>query len=176
VKRNWLLILGGVIIVVLVVILLAAPSKPKVVISDFGSCAAAGHVIMESYPPQCAADGKTYTQDIGDELNKADQVKLTNLPANTTVKSPLEIEGQAKGPWFSEASLPVKLVDDKGNPLAEAIAQAQADSMTSDFVPFKVSLTFNLPVGVTKGNLVFEKDNPSGDAANAESFRLPVKF
>lgn len=33
-------------------------------ITDFNSCVAAGNPIMESYPRQCAAFGKTYVEEI----------------------------------------------------------------------------------------------------------------
>jgi len=33
-------------------------------ISNFEECAAAGNPIMESYPEQCTANGKTYTKEI----------------------------------------------------------------------------------------------------------------
>jgi hypothetical protein len=41
------------------------PSSSEVdSITDFDSCAAAGNPIMESYPRQCAAGGKTYVEQL----------------------------------------------------------------------------------------------------------------
>ncbi|MCJ7786739.1 GerMN domain-containing protein, partial [Patescibacteria group bacterium] len=77
--------------------------------------------------------------------------------------------------WFFEASFPIKLVDEKGNELGIAIAQAQSDWMTEDFVPFEAELHFELPV-TEKGTLILEKDNPSGLLENADELRIPVKF
>lgn len=36
--------------------------KPIKAIDTFESCVAAGNPIMESYPEQCSADGKTFTK------------------------------------------------------------------------------------------------------------------
>jgi Tfp pilus assembly protein PilX len=36
--------------------------KQSTQISNFEECAAAGNPIMETYPEQCMADGKTYTK------------------------------------------------------------------------------------------------------------------
>lgn len=92
---------------------------------------------------------------------------------NQIISSPLSIEGKARGTWFFEASFPIKLLDKNGNQLAIAIAQAQSDWMTEDFVSFKAKLSWN-SLTQMDGILVFEKDNPSDLLENAGEFRLPV--
>lgn len=145
-------------------------------INSFGECDAAGYLILESYPSQCVTpNGEKFVEDIGNELEKADLIKINNPRPNQTVKSPIIIEGQAKGSWFFEASFPIKLFDANGNQLATAIAQAQGDWMTMDFVPFKAILEFVAPA-TDAGNLILEKDNPSGLPQNADQLRVPVKF
>lgn len=99
--------------------------------------------------------------------------------SGSLVESPLLILGQARGLWFFEASFPVRLLDADGNEIANGIAQADlpADGewMTEDFVPFQAELKFSPPLTET-GTLVLEKDNPSGEAANAAELRIPVEF
>lgn len=102
-------------------------------------------------------------------------IRLFNIKANDEVGSPLEIEGEAKGTYYFEASFPVKIVDSQGNVLATSIAQAQEDWMTVNYVPFKLTLEFNKPSSTT-GEIIFEKDNPSGLPENSESFRVPIRF
>jgi hypothetical protein len=104
-----------------------------------------------------------------------DLIKVTTPTPNLSVTSPLEISGEAKGPWFFEGSAPVKLLDANSKVLAEGIAQAQGDWMTENFVPFTASLTFSTPTTST-GTLVLSKDNPSGLPANDKSVSIPVKF
>ncbi len=90
------------------------------------------------------------------------------LIANGTV-----IEGRARGPWFFEASFPIELRDEKGALLTTAIAQAEGDWMTIEYVPFRATLHFPPPAS-SKGTLVFKKDNPSGLPENDRSIERPV--
>lgn len=173
------LILLGVLIVVGVfaaAIFLEKNKTVNVSVNNFEECTAAGYPVMESYPRQCqAADGNNFIEDIGNELAKADLIKLANPRPNQAVKSPLLLEGQARGSWYFEASFPVKLYDKDNNLITQAVAQAQGDWMTTDFVSFKAELTFALPATKT-GFLVLEKDNPSDLPGNQDQLRLPVKF
>lgn len=41
-------------------------NKSNSSINSFEECAAAGNPIMESYPEQCSANGKTFTRDISE--------------------------------------------------------------------------------------------------------------
>lgn len=89
------------------------------------------------------------------------------------VKSPITLEGQAKGFWYFEASFPVKLFDENGKEVGATTVQAQGDWMTENFVPFKGELSYN-SIATTTGMLVFERDNPSGLPQNIEEYRVPV--
>ncbi len=104
-----------------------------------------------------------------------DQIRVSSPQAGQAVSSPLVVAGEARGTWYFEASFPVKLLDADGRPLAVAPAQAQGDWMTEEFVPFQVSLAFDLPPTAT-GTLVLQKDNPSGLPENDDEIRLPVEF
>ncbi|OGY44355.1 MAG: hypothetical protein A2731_00095 [Candidatus Buchananbacteria bacterium RIFCSPHIGHO2_01_FULL_39_8] len=144
-------------------------------INSFQDCIDAGNPVMESYPRQCRANGKTFTEDIGNELEKTDLIQVSNPRPNQTISSPLVITGQARGYWFFEASFPIKLLDENNNEIAIAIAQAQSDWMTENFVPFEATLEFVAEPN-TSGWLVLEKDNPSGLPENADELRMPVIF
>jgi len=144
------------------------------VISSFDDCVAAGNPVMKSYPRQCRAGDKTFTEDIGNELEKRDLIRLDSPRPNQTIKSPLQITGQARGYWFFEAVFPVNLLVD-GQVIAAGLAQAQEEWMTEDFVPFEVELIFAKPE-FGKGELILERDNPSGLPENADELRVPVVF
>ncbi len=144
-------------------------------VATFEQCVAAGNPVQESYPRQCRAGGKTFAEDIGNELEKTNLIRVTTPRPNTQVKSPLAIQGEARGTWFFEGSFPVTLFDENGEVLATGVAQTKGEWMTEEFVPFTVELTFPTPVG-TKGQLILAKDNPSGLAQNADSLRIPVTF
>ena len=89
--------------------------------------------------------------------------------------SKLEVSGQARGNWYFEASFPVRIYDADGLELGVAIAQAQGEWMTTEFVPFIANLSFKKP-STPKGILVLQKDNPSGLAEYDDELRIPVNF
>lgn len=105
----------------------------------------------------------------------ADLVRVTSPSSGALVTSPLVVTGEARGPWYFEASFPVRLVDDSGHDLAIGPAQAEGEWMTERFVPFKATLTFKAPRG-RKGVLILERANPSGETRHAGEFRVPVRF
>ncbi|PJE50490.1 MAG: hypothetical protein COV29_03725 [Candidatus Yanofskybacteria bacterium CG10_big_fil_rev_8_21_14_0_10_36_16] len=145
-------------------------------IRNFEECAAAGYPIMESHPRQCREPGgKTFVEDIGNELEKIDIIRVDSPRPNSYISSPLTITGQARGIWFFEASFPIRLLDENNREIAVAIAQAQSDWMTKEFVPFKATLNFNAPA-TNKGILVFEKDNPSGLPEYEDKLIMPILF
>ena len=145
-------------------------------INSFEECVSAGYPVLESYPRQCKTpDGKTFTEDIGNELEKVDLIQMGNPRPNQIIESPLFIKGKARGNWYFEADFPVKLFDDNGFLLGITIAQALGDWMTEDFVPFSATLLFSVP-STPKGKLVLEKDNPSGLPEHADELTIPVYF
>src|SRR3989344_5346455 len=101
--------------------------------------------------------------------------RVSNPLPNQVVESPLIVRGEAPGPWFFEANLPVRLVDDAGHLLAQVGAQAEGEWMTTDFVPFSAVLVFSTASSTT-GVLIIAKDNPSGLPEHAAEFKIPVRF
>ncbi len=83
---------------------------------------------------------------------------LLKLDGNT-----ISFEGLASGTMFFEASFPIQLQDQTGVVIAQGIAQAEGDWMTTESVPFKAKLTALGPISAPlSGTLVLQKDNPSG--------------
>lgn len=145
-------------------------------IASFADCKNAGYPILESYPAQCkTSDGKSYTEEIGNEIEKMDLIILESPRPNQKITSPQTIKGKARGTWFFEGSFPFKLIDEGGFLIDQGNAQAVGDWMTEDFVPFTAKLTAPIPTG-GKGMLILEKDNPSGLPENADQLEVPVVF
>lgn len=149
--------------------------------TSFAECVAAGYPVAESYPRQCTtASGKHFVEEIGNELEKADLIQLTNPRPGQKITSPLTVTGQARGYWFFEASFPVVLTDWDGRIIAEGVAQAEGEWMTEEFVPFAVTLTFDTPTAgdpaVNRGSLILQKDNPSGLPEHDDALEIPVVF
>jgi hypothetical protein len=162
-----------VLVVILIVVVRGIRSVPSV--TNFTECAAAGYPIMESYPRQCrTSDGRTFVEEVSSSIN-TDLIRVTVPASGTLVQSPLVVQGEARGGWYFEASFPVKLLDANGKQIGIAPAQAEGEWMTTEFVPFKATITFTKPSTPT-GTLVLEKDNPSGLPENADSITIPVRF
>ena len=157
---------------------LAKDEAPKPVVTSFEECVEAGNPVMESYPRQCRGDDQIFTENIGNELEKTDLIQVDYPRPNQTISSPLTITGEARGSWYFEASFPVILTDWDGLIIAQGIATAKDDWMTTDFVPFEATLTFAADKNVysNKGSLILKKDNPSGLAENDDALEIPVVF
>lgn len=136
---------------------------------------------MESYPARCTANGKTYVQDVpfievpkAEELPKSEVIIESPL-ANTKVGSPLTIKGMAKGNWFFEGKLVIKLYDGNRKLIGQGAGTSSSDWMTTNLIPFSAELQFTVPT-TPKGTLIIEKDNPSGEVENAGQVAIPLQF
>lgn len=152
--------------------------EPLLVVTNFAECVASGSPIMESYPRQCRHGNQSFMEDVGNILEKTDLIRLNMPRPNQTIASPLIITGEARGTWFFEASFPVVLVDWDGRIIAQGIAQAKSDWMTTDFVPFEATLAFTVDEKVysRRGALILRKDNPSGLPEHDDALEIPVMF
>lgn len=145
----------------------------------FEECVAAGNPVMESYPRQCTSkDGKHFVENIGNTLEKSGLIRLSSPRPNAEISSPLAITGEARGNWYFEASFPVFLTDWDGKIIAQGIATAQGEWMTTEFVPFTATLTFSTAdisgQYSKKGTLILKKDNPSGLPEHDDALEIPV--
>jgi glucose/arabinose dehydrogenase len=102
-------------------------------------------------------------------------IRVESPKKNEIVKSPLVIRGEARGKWFFEASFPVKLLDGDGTLLAGGVAEAEAEWMTENLVPFRAELSFASPRG-GRGKIVLMRDNPSGLPDGDQSLEIEVRF
>lgn len=91
------------------------------------------------------------------------------------VSSPLKVSGKARGTWYFEANLPVRLEDQTGKILAQKGFSAIGDWMTEDYVEFADILEFATPA-TEYGRIIIDKDNPSGLSEFDASFAIPVRF
>ncbi len=105
-----------------------------------------------------------------------DLIKVNQPKPNATITSPCQIDGQARGYWFFEATFPIILTDDQGNILATNHATAQNDWMTTEFVPFSGEIIFTKPTSTNQGQLILKKDNPSGLSEYDDQIVIPVTF
>lgn len=112
------------------------------------------------------------------QAKKDDLIVLSSPLPGATINSPLTITGQARGNWYFEGSFPIMLVDWDGKIIAQGVAKAEGNWMTTDFVPFKGTITFTKPdVGVSnRGSLILKKDNPSGDPKKDDALEVEIRY
>jgi hypothetical protein len=116
------------------------------------------------------------TADMGNAAEVQDLIRVSTPAPGGTAGSPLVVTGEARGTWYFEASFPYELRDASGNVIAQGPVQAAGDWMTTDFVPFSVSITYPPQAAGSAGTLILKKDNPSGLPENEKSLTIPVVF
>ncbi len=116
-------------------------------------------------------------------VEKENLIVLESPRPSTTISSPVILTGRARGNWYFEASFPVSVVDWDGQIIGQGYAEAQGDWMTTEFVPFKATITFDIskiknnniyPDRMSRGSLILHKDNPSGLSENNEALEIPL--
>lgn len=146
------------------------------VVHSFEECETASYVLLESYPRQCRTpDGKTFTEEVGNEIEKLEKIQIIKPRPNQKIQSPLVIKGQARGSWYFEGIFPITLEDENGSLLGQAQAQSEGEWTTEHFVPFTAVLEFTHSQ-TRKGKLILRADNPSGLPEKNNELWLPVQF
>lgn len=110
-----------------------------------------------------------------DENEHADIVVLSPKP-NDEISATISIEGKAKGTWFFEADMPIKVLNDEGVELAVSYVQTKENWMTEDFVTFSGRIEFISPLEPGVGQLVFLKANPADLPEFDDQFIVPLIF
>lgn len=123
----------------------------------------------------------TASTTVINQTDYSDEVILTKPVPNAILGTTTTITGQARG-WYFEGTFPLELRDSNGLVIAQGVATAQGDWMTSSFVPFTSTITFlnpyhsGDPVVRKTGTLVLKNDNPSGLPENDKSISIPIRF
>jgi hypothetical protein len=132
--------------------------------------------LKQTFGNQCEAEAAG-ANNIQPGVCAEGKVTVSSPQANQIITSPVSITGQAPGTWFSEGSLPLKVVSKDGKTvLGTGVAQAQGEWMTTSLVPFQGTVVFKNNIQASEGLVVVQKDLPSGEPARAEQVTVPVKF
>lgn len=100
------------------------------------------------------------------------RVVVTSPKERAKVGKTFTVSGEAPGPWYFEASFPIKVVDANNNFIGSSIAHAQGDWMTTGQVPFTATVTVEGYSG--PAILVLLRDNPSGMPENDDSVSVAI--
>ncbi len=108
------------------------------------------------------------------DIDSRNDITVDNLIPGQEIKTPIIITGTVVGNWFFEGSFPVFMKDASGNQIGVGLATSSEDWMTTNTIPFSVTLSTINYQG--QGSIVFTKDNPSGEAQFDASYVVPVVF
>ncbi len=110
------------------------------------------------------------------EPMQSELIRVSYPKAGDSITSPLTVKGEARGQWYFEATFPVVLVDWDGRIIAQGVATAQSDWMTTDYVPFTATLTFDTKEErySSRGSLILQKSNASGLPENDDAMEIPI--
>ncbi len=101
-----------------------------------------------------------------------ERVSVTSPKPGASVQKTFTVMGLAPGNWFFEASFPIQVRDNENSKIGQAIAQAGADWMTTELVPFTATITVSNYSG--PATLVLLRDNPSGLPENDDALEIPI--
>lgn len=110
-----------------------------------------------------------------EKIGEEKDIMVFSPQPNQKIKSPLKIEGKARGTWYFEATFPIQLLDDESKELVMSYVQTTDNWMTEDFVSFEGELVFETPK-TESGILKFLSANPSGLPEHQKIFEVPVQF
>lgn len=117
------------------------------------------------------------TPEAADMVEHNDAIRVSTPLPESTISSPLVIEGEARGTWFFEGDFPVFLTNWDGLIIAEGFATAEGEWMTEDYVPFTAELTFTSDTSVSdRASLILQKSNPSGLPEHYDAFEYTLYF
>jgi hypothetical protein len=136
-----------------------------------------GGLIFIILPPKTVLAPVPNTNQSEPELvdDKSDFIKVTKPLANSSVSSPVEISGQARGTWFFEGSFPIIIMDANDLIIGQGIATSSEEWMTENFIPFSATVYFERPE-TASGKIILKKDNPSGLKEKDDQLILPIQF
>ncbi|MFW6283511.1 MAG: Gmad2 immunoglobulin-like domain-containing protein [Minisyncoccales bacterium] len=100
------------------------------------------------------------------------EISIDSPEIGAEISSPFTVKGEAKGNWFFEANLGLKLVDEQGNVIDQTYAMTESDWMTEEIIPLQGELNFE--TDKERGKVIVEKANPSGLSENADKIEIPV--
>ena len=104
-------------------------------------------------------------------------ILLKNIKNHDHITSPLVVEGEAKGMWFSEGTFPVILTDGEGLIIAEGETTVKSDWVTENYVRFEVYLEFEKPeINKKNGHLIFQNVNLINTTNTDNVFEILVNF
>ena len=102
----------------------------------------------------------------------ATKIRILSPLPGSIVPPNFALTGEARGPWFFEASFPIEIVDPNGTRILMMPVQAGAEWMTTEFVPFSTQVS--VPGYRGPATLILHRDNASGLPEHDARVSFPI--
>lgn len=171
-----------VILIIMVVVagvlygysLYAKPKVPKIILT-FEDCANAGNLVVDTNPREChTKQGQFYIEE-DNHVALSDYIVVTDPKPYSTVTSPFKVEGKAKGIWYGNNRLTVKLTDSGGKLIVEKSVFALTNVSQDVWVPFVGAVDFSAQ-NMERGKLLIEKASLVDIQGKNGPLVIPVRF
>jgi hypothetical protein len=147
---------------------------PKDILT-FEDCANAGNLVVNTNPREChTKKGQLYIEE-DNHVALADYIEVTSPKPYDVVSSPFKVEGKAKGIWYGNNRLTIKLVDQNQRVIMEKSVFALSDVSNDAMVPFVAAVDFHA-ANLTRGQLLIEKVSLVNIPGKNGPLIIPVKF
>ncbi|MEY4440410.1 MAG: hypothetical protein RLY49_36 [Candidatus Parcubacteria bacterium] len=113
------------------------------------------------------------------QLQNADYADVeikTPLPGEEIIGDSLVVKGAIPGSWYFEANAGFKILDGNYKEIAFGNIQALSDWMTTQKVPFEISVSKQSLNYTGDATIIISSDNPSGMEEKTKKLYLPVKI
>jgi hypothetical protein len=152
-------------------------SRVPAKILTFEDCANAGYLVVDTIPRECHAKNGQFYIEADNHKALLDYIVVTNPQPNSIVTSPFKVEGQAKGVWFGENKLVIKLTDLDGHVIAEKPMYALSDPTKGDaMVSFTGAFDFPDNTKLERGKLLIEKASAVDIPGKNGPLVIPLRF
>jgi len=151
-------------------------AKVPTVILTFEDCLNAGQLVVNTIPREChTKKGEIYIEE-DNHVALLDTIEVTEPKPYALVSSPFKVEGKAKGVWYGNNRLTVKLVDENNNPIVEKSMFALGNVTRDAMIAFTGAINFQVPATVVRGKLLIQKVNIEDLGVKNGPLVIPVKF
>ena len=177
--KKFLIIVLVVLSIVAVVVFgysFYLKSRVPAKVLTFEDCSNAGYLVVDTIPRECHMKNGQFFVELDNHKALLDYVEVTEPRPNSFVSSPFKVEGRAKGVWYGNNKLTVKLTDIDGHVIAEKPMYALSDPVKGDEM---VSFTgaFDLPVtSLERGKLLIEKASAVDIPGKNGPLVIPLRF
>ena len=154
-------------------------SRVPTKILTFKDCSDAGNLVVATKPREChTKKGEVYIEQ-DNSVSLSDVVVVSDPKPYSVVSSPFKVEGKAKGIWYGNDRITIKLVDPDMKVITEKSVFALTDASQKNqnkMVPFVAALSFQKPAGIERGLILIEKASGVDLGEKNGPLIIPVSF